>query len=262
LIASYLENRDRATTRAVVIPAALLAVLCAAGLPFLGRIAGMASDAYSLPLYEGYATWVGAAGIVGLVGSLACILLARRFRPQAILVLAATGFISAMLLMLGHDPMGRYAAGIAYVPAVKAELTPSTPLYAVGRYEQALPFYLGRTTTLVEHMDELEFGLRLEPQLWIPTRQEFARIWSADSVAGKKSVAIMAVWIYEEFAKSGLPMRVIAKDPRRVIVTNDPAVVVTPVSANTVNNLVLPVLAQGAGEAIVTAGPAHTGNKK
>jgi hypothetical protein len=32
---------------------------------------------------------------------------------------------------------------------------PETPIYLVGRYEQALTFYLRRTMTLVQHADEM-----------------------------------------------------------------------------------------------------------
>lgn len=259
LIGNYLENRATASTRSIVIPAALLALLCAGGLPFVGKIAGLARDDFSAPLYENYAVWVGAAGVVGLLGSLACLLLARRYRQQAILLLAATSFCASLLLMQGHDPMGRYAAGTNYVAAIKAELTANTPLYAVGKYEQVLPFYLERTTTLVAHQDELEFGLGLEPQLWIPQLETFARIWTADSMAGKKSVAIFAPWMYEHFVKAALPMRVIAKDPRRVIVTNDPAVVLPELApAAPAASVIAPAVPAAA--ALPASSPASPGN--
>jgi hypothetical protein len=161
--------------------------------------------------------------MLALAGSLLAIWLARRQREWAILTLAATGFIGGQILLLGHEPMGRYAAGVLHLPALQAELTPQTPLYVVGRYEQVLPFYLRRTLTMVEHADELEFGLQQEPQLWIPKREDFVREWSAGHASGKKAVAIMNPGVYADLRKSGVPMRMIAEDPRRVIVTNDVA---------------------------------------
>jgi hypothetical protein len=123
--------------------------------------------------------------------------------------------------MLGHEPLGRYAAGTAHLAAIKAELTPQTPIYVVGRYEQSLPFYLGRTLTMVQHADEMEFGLKQEPHLWLPTRNEFVAKWLAQRAAGVKAVAILNHHAYEEFRERGVPMRVIGQDPRRVIVVND-----------------------------------------
>jgi hypothetical protein len=211
----------------------VLAVLGVAGLAFLPKVAALGRDAYSAPLYQGYAQWIAAAAVLFLAGSLASIGLARHRKQLAILLLAASGVGGTMLLLLGHDAFGRYASGIAYVPAVRAELTPQTPLYAVGRYEQVLPFYLERTMTLVEHADEMEFGVRQQPHLWIPTREAFVSQWTADRANGKKAVAILAPHVYQELLKRGVPMRVIANDPRRAIVTNDPVVASDPAKTET-----------------------------
>jgi hypothetical protein len=90
----------------------------------------------------------------------------------------------------------------------------------VGKYEQALPFYLRRTMTMVQHMDELEFGIGQQPQLWIPTIDAFVVKWTADHAAGKKDIAIIRPENYRELEQRGVPMRVIGQDPRRVVVTN------------------------------------------
>jgi 4-amino-4-deoxy-L-arabinose transferase-like glycosyltransferase len=219
LIGSYLE---RASFKAVVWSAAPLALLCAIGLAFIPRVPELAKDAYSLPLVTAHVPWIYAAAITAFVGAVLAIRLARSQRDLAIVFLAASSFIAGQLLMLGHDPQGRYSAGIDYVPALQAELTPETPMYLVGRYEQALPFYLGRTMTMVRHADELEFGLKQEPQLWLPTIDAFVAQWVADHTAGKKDIAIMDVNVYADLRQRGIPMRLIGQDPRRVIVANNP----------------------------------------
>jgi hypothetical protein len=103
---------------------------------------------------------------------------------------------------------------------VQAELTPTMPLYAVGRYEQALPFYLRHTTILVEHPDEMEFGLGLEPRLWIPKRADFVHQWLDDQAQGVTAMAILRPDIFTDLTSQGVPMRVISQDPRRVIVSS------------------------------------------
>jgi 4-amino-4-deoxy-L-arabinose transferase-like glycosyltransferase len=218
LIACHLEQ---ASHKSVVFAAGLLALFSVIGLAFVPKIPALGTDAYALPLYQSYTWWVGAAAVLAIIGSLAAIRLARRQKESAILVLAATGFIAGQLLILGHEPLGRYAAGVLHLPAIEAELTAQTPLYAVGRYEQSLPFYLRRTLILVEHADEMEFGLKQEPYLWLPTRDAFVAQWNADHANGKKAVAILSLPAYDDFRKRGLPMRVIGQDPRRVIVVND-----------------------------------------
>ena len=122
--------------------------------------------------------------------------------------------------MLGHEPWGRYIAGTDHLAVIQAELKPETVLYSVGRYEQSLPFYLRHTTVLVEHPDELEFGLEQEPQLWVPKRTEFIRQWQQHAASGVAAMAIMRPDIYEELQQQKVPMRVIMRDPRRVIVSS------------------------------------------
>ena len=61
-------------------------------------------------------------------------------------------------------------------------------------YEQTLPFYIKRTVTLVDYRDELDFGLKQEPELAIPTMEEFEARWRSD----RKALAIMGPDIYRE----------------------------------------------------------------
>lgn len=81
--------------------------------------------------------------------------------------------------------------------------------------------YLQRTLILVEHADEMAFGLKQQPELWLPQREEFVRIWIAGHASGKKAVAILSPGVFKALRQQGVPMRIIAEDPRRVIVTND-----------------------------------------
>jgi 4-amino-4-deoxy-L-arabinose transferase-like glycosyltransferase len=209
-----------ASPRELAVSAGLLAALGAAGMLFAHRIPGLTDVAFERPIYQAYVPWVLTGAGLALAGGVIAILL-RRQRERAILVLAAGAFLSTQVLMIGHEPLGRYKAGLDHVPAVAAELTPQMPLYAVGLYEQSLPFYLRHTLILVQHADEMAFGVQQEPHLWLPTLDAFVDVWKADSAAGKKAIAIVHPNIYPELQKRGLPMRVLGQDPRRVIVTND-----------------------------------------
>jgi 4-amino-4-deoxy-L-arabinose transferase-like glycosyltransferase len=214
LLACYLE---RVSQRVLLINAALLAALGIVGLALLQRVPLLANTPFELPLYQAYLPWIAAASAIAACGGAFAMLLTRRHTTAAIAVTAFAGFLAGQCLMLGHDPLGRYAAGYNLVAAVKAELTPQTRMYAVQRYEQSLPFYLQRTTKLVAHADELEFGLQQQPELWIPKLDDFVAQWRAEP---GKAIAIIRPDVYLDLQKVGLPMRVIGADPRRVIVTN------------------------------------------
>jgi hypothetical protein len=97
---------------------------------------------------------------------------------------------------------------------IQPYLKPDVPFYSVGIYEQTLPFYIKRSVTLVAFQDELAFGLKQEPSLWLPEITDFTRSWRAAPYA----LAIMNPDMYEQLRQSGLPMQEIARDTRRVVV--------------------------------------------
>jgi len=217
LIGPWMETASR---RSWKIASGLIAVIGAVGLPFAFHIDSMAKNPLERPLYAAYQPWVIAAALVLLAGGILTLIFVRlreQNTDKAALALATTGFVFALALMQGHEPIGRNMAGKPLVDAISVELTPTTPLYALGRYEQVLPFYLRRTMTLVETRSEVEYGLQREPWLWIPSRQEFLQKW----VSGPKAVAITTLSIYKELEASHVPMHVIARDSRRVVISNE-----------------------------------------
>ena len=237
LIAVFVE---RSSALSMKIAAALFGLIGLTGLLFIKKAAGMGTVPYEIPLYQGYAPWLAVAAGLTLAGGIAAWLLARKGlagKDWACIVLAASGFIAGQLAFLGHDHWGKYIAGTAHIPAIQAELKhPSTPIYAVGRYEQALPFYLQHTLTLVEFPDEMQFGLEQQPELWIPKREDFVTRWNEHISKQESAVAIVRTDIYAEFKKQQLPMRVIGEDPRRVIIATPmttTGTTATPVAATT-----------------------------
>jgi 4-amino-4-deoxy-L-arabinose transferase-like glycosyltransferase len=218
LMACYVE---RISERAAMLAASVLVVCGAVGLIAVPKISALAKNTFEIALYQSYGRWIAVAAAIALAGGLVGMYIVRRNRQWGLFILGATGFLSCYAILLGHDSLGRYKAGVDHVPAILAELTPQTPIYAVGLYEQALPFYLRRTLILVEQPDELAFGLRQEPQLWLPTLDQFVDGWSARHAEGKPAIAIMRADVYADLRRRGLPMRVIGADPRRIIVSNN-----------------------------------------
>jgi hypothetical protein len=96
---------------------------------------------------------------------------------------------------------------------VKPQLPAGVPFYSVRMYDQTLTFYLQRTVTLVEYKDEMAFGIAQEPGKWIPTLDEFKRRWAAD----RDAFALLEPAEFDAL-RGVLPMAVVARDTRRVIV--------------------------------------------
>ena len=217
LIAAYLAEAPRRDWWLLGGSGALLGLGMLAYLPRMSRLA---KDATDLADYQAATPWVAIAAVALVAGALPVLWWTWKRHADlarlATLALAISGFTAVQLLMLGAEPHGRTRSGIALVPEINAELTPTMPLYAVGLYDQTLPFYLRRTMTLVAHADELEFGLQQEPQLWLPTRDAFVARWRD----GPKAIAVTRPEIFDQLQREGVPLRVIAQDARRIVITN------------------------------------------
>jgi len=218
LIGHYL---DVGTRRSHLINAALMALLGALLLglvPFMKRLGTHTSEQ---ALYQLYQPWVLAAGCVALAGGIATLLYTRRNqRELAVIVLAVAGFGTTHLMLAGFEPIGKARAGAHMLPAIEAELTPTTTIFAVGMYEQSLTFYLKRPVVLVAYLDEFAFGLQQDPHLAMPTVTPFLLKWRADAKAGIKDIAITSAYVAREMQRTGEPVRIVAADARRTVIAN------------------------------------------
>ena len=217
LIALHLEHASRLAWK---ITAGLLIALGTAGALLAPRIPHWASQPIEATNYHSAIPWVMAASVLLLLAGGLVAWQIKQKKPA--LALTATGtiaiasVIAGSLLQLSTEAQGRYRSGYALVAAIQAESTSDTPFYAVEMYDQTLPFYLGRTMTLVNFTDELAFGLQQEPQRALPTRAAFIEQWKNNV----KALAIMQHSTYASLQQQGVPMRIVAQDTRRIIVTN------------------------------------------
>ncbi|CAB5279988.1 glycosyl transferase family protein [Burkholderia multivorans] len=169
-------------------------------------------------LYRAFQIWL----YVGLAIAAVLTLVAAWLNRRAGVTAALAAFGAAWLIFgtiggTGHDEFGRYSSGALLAPAVRAELAklpPDTPFYSIEMLDHTFPFYVGHTTIMVHRQDELAFGISVEPNKWVPTVDEWIARWKQDTHA----LAIMPPGEYDALVKQQVPMRVIARDNRRVIV--------------------------------------------
>jgi 4-amino-4-deoxy-L-arabinose transferase-like glycosyltransferase len=218
LIGHYL---DVASRRSHLINAGMLLALGALLLALVPFMTRLGKETNEQALYRLYQPWVIAAGCVALAGGMLALRHVRRNqRDLAIIAMAVAGFGTTHLMIAGYEPIGRARAGAQLVPAIQAEITPATTIYALGMYEQSMTFYLGRPVVLVGYLDEFEFGLHQEPHLAKPDMLDFLPTWVAHSKAGIKDIAITSAFGVRQMQGSGFPVRIIASDGRRTVIAN------------------------------------------
>ncbi len=178
------------------------------------RMVEFGDAAMTVAMFEAWVPWMVAAGLSIAVAAALALALAHRWRIAAALVLGFGGNLGCQLGFLGMDAVSPATGTWHIIKLIQAELTPDTPFFSVGMYDQTLPFYLKRTVQMVEHTDELKYGIAWEPNKFMPTFDVFIAAWNA----APKAMAMMPPDVHQRLASQGLPMREVVRDARRVVV--------------------------------------------
>lgn len=166
-------------------------------------------------LYPQYAVWLIAGVLILLLGLLLAILLLKRERKTvAVLVLSLSSLLCAQIALSGYNTIAHERSAKHIAAAIRDYVKPEVPFYSVLDYEQTLPFYIKHTFTLVQYQDEMAFGIKQEPEKFIPTLADFAPIWQAQ----KQALAIMPLYVYPLLQQLGVEMNIIYKDTQYIVV--------------------------------------------
>jgi 4-amino-4-deoxy-L-arabinose transferase-like glycosyltransferase len=213
LIGTHLAASGPRFALAQAAVAGLLALALAAAASQVKRYA-----AADLPdeLLAGYVPWLLAAAAALLAAAGVSAWQALRARPQAaVLALAFGGLVTVQTATSGHQALSPAYSAYHVAHQIRDQMRPDVPFYMVETFDHSLLFYLGRTATMVGVKDELEPPIAWEPGRFLPDAAAFASAWRADSEA----YAMFNVKDLPRFLEAHpVPMRVVARDARRVIV--------------------------------------------
>lgn len=164
--------------------------------------------------------WLYCAAAALLIGGLLGVRLCNQRKPgHAIMVLAISSFAcwSAAFAFLhqadAHFSSERLIEGFA---RGQKPFAPDAPFYSVSQFDHSVPFYLGRTLTLVDVRGELGPGIDAEPDKVISSMQAFRTTWAR---LDGQAYAIMPPKQYEDFLRENFPMFEVLRDTRLVIVS-------------------------------------------
>ncbi len=207
----------------IAVPLAAGASLLFVGqLLFFDDLVARLADARSpVSVYAAFGPWITAALAAFAAAGVTAFVAFRRETPAGkTWGIAALSFLSLCGLLLafqGHDAFRVVRSAYDILQAAErangGPLDPAYPVYQVASYDQTFPFYLQRPTTLVEYRDEMALGLAAEPGKGLSLAE-----WRPTWAAAAQAYALMDESTAAELAARGLPMRVLARDPRRALV--------------------------------------------
>ena len=212
LIGDYLDRAPRGALRWQF---ALLAVLGLAAMIGFTQLHRFGNAYTSGALYQQFGWWLEGTAVLALLGGVgAWRLEGQARRTAAVLVVGVAMTLGFSLGIQQFQILGRTVSTKDVVQAIRPWIHPGQPFYAVGTYDQTLPFYLDRTVTLVEYQGELHFGIAQQPSLWVPTYADFAKRWDADRLP----LALMPPSTLPALQDLHIPMTVIYRTTRFVVI--------------------------------------------
>ncbi|HRA23477.1 MAG TPA: glycosyltransferase family 39 protein [Usitatibacteraceae bacterium] len=194
---------------AIVVPLLVVAIALAWGAPERAR------NAWTRDLYAAARPWILAGlGVLAVALAAATLRLRAGRKAGALATIVAASLLFIDFVEDGYERLAPRQSGFQVAETIRREAPPEARVYSVGLYDQTVPFYLGRTVTLVSYVDEFEMGLRLEPGRAIPSLEAFAADW----VRPGSAVAIIHPDTYETLSTRGLAMTLLHRDERRILV--------------------------------------------
>jgi 4-amino-4-deoxy-L-arabinose transferase-like glycosyltransferase len=197
----------------MTIPSLVAVAILLGVAPFINRTA---DTPLQLEMYSNYSVWLVIALLIWLIGmGVAMWLLRRESKMVAVIVLAFSSLVATQAAVSGYNTIAPERSSYILANAIKPLIKPGVPFYSVLCYEQTLPFYLKRTFTLVDFQDEMDFGIKMEPERWIPTVDVLAKRWSTQAEA----YAIVRPQMLSILQQQGMAMKEIYRDEEYVVVT-------------------------------------------
>jgi 4-amino-4-deoxy-L-arabinose transferase-like glycosyltransferase len=174
---------------------------------------------FAHPLYEAMSAWAVAGALTIAAAALVAFFALRKdFKWFAVSIISLSVLIGIELFERGYEKISPLQSGYAVSQSIAKYLMPETRLYTIKTYDQSAPFYLKRTFTMVEYIDEFELGQQQEPQKYIAEISDFIHAWNAPGPA----IAIIQPKGGDELKALGIKFETIHQDPRRAAIRKIP----------------------------------------
>jgi hypothetical protein len=199
-----------------------LAALVVYGAAWDDVVPRLANDQTPETIFRAFGPWIFASIAAYAAGGIAAFLLFRHGSQAAktlgVVALSLASLVGMQVAFVGHDAFALVRSAEPLLRNAErangGPLDPRYPVFQVATYDQTLPFYLGRPTLLVEFRDEMDLGLTAEPE-----KSYNLPRWFKEWFDAPQAYALMTRATAADLAREKVPFRVLAEDPRRVLVS-------------------------------------------
>jgi len=136
----------------------------------------LASGHYPVEQWASYSPWIIGSGLLFLL-SFAVLSVRKIERLSAFAGAAVLSLGATLLITSGANSLAESRSSKVIADVIMETLPAGAPVFSFQYYPEAAVFYLGRPVTIVEYEGEMAMGLRIEPEKFIKTQDEFLAKW-------------------------------------------------------------------------------------
>ena len=136
----------------------------------------LASNHYPAEQWASYRPWIIGSGVLFLL-SFAVLSIRKIARLPAFAGVAVLCLAAGLLIVSGANSLAESRSSKVIADIISETLPAGVPVFSFQYYPESAVFYLGRPVTIVEYEGEMAMGVRLEPEKFIKTQDEFLAVW-------------------------------------------------------------------------------------
>jgi len=181
-----------------------------AGSLYIGHLA---SDRYPVEQWLSYRPWIIGSGMF-LLASFAAMSLKKLDGLPAFAGAAVMSLAAALLIVSGANSLAESRSSKVIADVIREALPEGAPVFSFQYYPEAASFYLGKPITIVEYEGEMAMGVRIEPEKFIKTQDEFLKKWqNLDQAA-----VVLKLNRLKNLRVDELDGRVVYKGPKTMVI--------------------------------------------
>jgi 4-amino-4-deoxy-L-arabinose transferase-like glycosyltransferase len=140
------------------------------------NIERLASGHYPAEQWRLYTPWLVGSSVFSLL-SFIILSIKKIGRLPAFAIAAFLSLASSLLIISGASSLAESRSSKVLADIIQQSLPADAPVFSFQYYPEAATFYLGKPITIVEYEGEMAMGVRLEPEKFIKTQDEFIAKW-------------------------------------------------------------------------------------
>ena len=173
----------------------------------------LASKHYPAEQWASYRPWVIGSGLL-LILSFAVLSIRKIAQLPAFAVAAVLSLASGLMIISGATSLSESRSSKVIADIITKTLPAGAPVYSFQYFPEAAAFYLGRPITIVEYGGEMAMGIRLEPEKFIKSQDEFLAEWQKLDQAA----VVLKLNRLKNLRVDELQGRVVYKGPKTMVI--------------------------------------------